>query len=336
MARFGITGVPGSEGLVGSWQEATKVAKEIGYPVLLKATAGGGGKGMRVCRRPKQLRAAYEEAEREALTSFGNGDLYMERFVEDGRHIEFQVLGDKEGNVIHLGERECSVQRSNQKLLEESPSPAVSEAQRAELGARLTAALSSLGYVGVGTVEFLRAPSGELFFLEMNTRLQVEHPVSEMVTGVDLVEWQLRVAAGQRLTLSQADIKLSGHAIECRINAEDPSQGFRPAPGLLTAFGGEEEWSYRQGGEIRLDSHARAGYRIPTNYDSLIGKIIVHGADRPDAIARMIRALDTLKVEGVPTTVGLHRTILQQEDFVSGVYHTSQMAQFMADYTEES
>ena len=335
MSGLGIRGVPGSRGLVRSEQEAREAADEVGFPVLLKATAGGGGKGMRVCRSVDELPGAYDQATLEAVTSFGDGSLYLERFVENGRHIEFQVLGDNYGHVIHLGERECSVQRSNQKLLEEAPSACVSPDQRRELGARLCAALSKLGYVGAGTVEFLRAPSGELFFLEMNTRLQAEHPVSELVTGIDLVEWQLRVAAGEPLSVQQQDIQLQGHSIECRLNAEDPTRGFRPAPGLLERFDAPEAWRYQQRGPVRLDSHARAGYRIPTFYDSLLGKLIVHAADRAGAISAMLAALDEIHIVGVPTTQGVHRAVLASAEFRSGAYDTAQMATFMAAYKEE-
>jgi acetyl-CoA carboxylase, biotin carboxylase subunit len=335
MGALGVVGVPGSKGLVRTEQEAVEAAHEVGFPVLLKATAGGGGKGMRVCRSVEELPRAYDQASLEAVTAFGDGSLYLERFVESGRHIEFQVLGDQYGHVIHLGERECSVQRSNQKLLEEAPSTCVSAEQREQLGATLCAALSNLGYVGAGTVEFLRAPTGELFFLEMNTRLQVEHPVSELVTGIDLVAWQLRVAAGQRLTVRQEDVILNGHAIECRLNAEDPANNFRPSPGLLSTFAAPEAWRYRQEGPIRLDSHAREGYRIPTFYDSLIGKLIVRGDSRDDAIEAMLGALAQLVIEGVPTTRGVHRAVLASDAFRSGNYDTAQMGAFMATYKEE-
>lgn len=329
MAAFGIHGVPGSDGLVASPEEASKLAEEIGYPVLLKATAGGGGKGMRVCRTPEELPTAFEQASLEAAKAFGNPGLYMERFVEGGRHIEFQVLGDRYGHVIHLGERECSVQRANQKLLEEAPSTCIPPEQRTEIGERLCKALSQMRYVGAGTVEFLRAPTGELFFMEMNTRLQVEHPVTELITGIDLVEWQLRVAAGQRLTLQQSDVSWQGHSIECRINAEDPSLGFRPSPGTLTTFEAPEAWRYKEGGPIRLDSHARQGYKIPTLYDSMIAKLIVHGDTREEAIQRMAKALGEFKIEGVPTTCGLHSSLMKDPEFLSGDYNTSSLPQMM-------
>jgi acetyl-CoA carboxylase biotin carboxylase subunit len=329
MARLGVLGVPGSQGLVSDPAEAEAVAAEIGYPVLLKATAGGGGKGMRICRSAQELGPAFAQASREAAKAFGDPGLYLERFVEGGRHIEFQVLGDRYGRVIHLGERECSTQRSNQKLIEEAPSPCVSASQRAEVGARLCAALSALGYQGAGTVEFLRAPTGELFFMEMNTRLQVEHPITEMITGVDLVQAQLRVAAGEPLWLRQEEIQWRGWSLECRINAEDPAHNFRPSPGTLTRFEAPEAWRYNHAGPVRLDSHARAGYRIPTYYDSMIAKLIVHAPDRAGAIARLREALTELVIEGVPTTAPLHLALLEDPGFGAGDYSTASMTEVM-------
>ncbi len=332
MRRLGVFGVPGSDGLLSDALEAVRVAEEVGYPVLLKATAGGGGKGMRICRTPEELPRAFAQASLEAEKAFGNAALYMERYVEGGRHIEFQVLGDVYGHVIHLGERECSTQRNNQKLVEEAPSPGVSAAQRAEVGAVLTRALSALGYVGAGTVEFLRAPTGELFFMEMNTRLQVEHPVTELVTGVDLVQWQLRIAANAPLTLRQEDITLTGHAIECRLNAEDPTQGFRPAPGTLERFEAPAAWRGAMQGPVRLDTHVEAGYRIPTFYDSMIGKLIVRADDRASAIAQLRAALAQVEVEGVPTTLGVLQAVMEDPTFASGDYDTAQMAAMMRRY----
>ena len=329
MAARGVIGVPGSDGILTDVSSAVDVAQKVGFPVLLKATAGGGGKGMRVCRTTDELPRAFEQASMEARSAFGDPSLYMERFVEGGRHIEFQVLGDRYGHVISLGERECSTQRNNQKVIEEAPSPGVNSTQRQKLGAQICALLSDIGYVGAGTVELLRAPTGELFFMEMNTRLQVEHPVTEMVTDIDLVEWQIRLAAGQRLTLTQDQIQMSGHAIECRINAEDPLLDFRPAPGTLTVFDAPEEWRYRLGGPVRLDSHVREGYRIPPLYDSMIGKLIVHAKTRDEAIALMIDSLTQLRIEGVPTTTELHRYLLQSEVFRSGQYSTPQMSEVM-------
>jgi len=334
MTALGIGGVPGSAGLVDTEAEALEAAAQVGYPVLLKATAGGGGKGMKIVRAPEELPAAFERASLEADKAFGNAALYLERLVEGGRHIEFQVLGDKYGHVIHLGERECSTQRNNQKLIEEAPSPAVDAAQRAAIGERLTTALSKLGYVGAGTVEFLRAPTGELFFMEMNTRLQVEHPVTELLTGVDLVQWQLRVAAGERLTLRQQDVHPSGHTLECRLNAEDPTLGFRPSPGTLEVFDAPEAWRGALQGPVRLDTHVQAGYRIPTYYDSMIGKLIVRGDDRAAAIAMMKDALARLTIEGVATTIPLLLDLLDDSAFVSGTYDTPGMAATMARWAD--
>lgn len=334
MARFGVGGVPGSTGLVDHVDEAIEVARHVGYPVLLKATAGGGGKGMRICRNEAELPRAFEQASAEAYSAFGNGGLYLERFVEGGRHIELQVLGDRYGHVIHLGERECSTQRSNQKVIEEAPSPGVTIAQRDEVGSRVCEVLKQIGYVGAGTIEFLRAPTGELFFMEMNTRLQVEHPVTELVTGIDLVAWQLKVAAGQVLTLRQEDIKLTGHSIECRINAEDPTQGFKPSPGLISLFEAPEEWRYQQTGPIRLDTHVRSGYKVPTLYDSMLAKLIVHAATRDEAIEKLRQALKQVKIEGVPTTCALHDVLLDSPSFRSGTYNTLSMSEVMNDFAK--
>lgn len=335
MARFGVGGVPGSAGLVDRVEEAIEVAKVVGYPVLLKATAGGGGKGMRICREEAELPRAFEQASAEASSAFGNGGLYLERFVEGGRHIELQVLGDRYGNVIHLGERECSTQRSNQKIIEEAPSPGVSAAQREEVGARVCEVLRQIGYVGAGTVEFLRAPTGELFFMEMNTRLQVEHPVTELVTGVDLVAWQLRLAAGQPLSLRQEDVTLEGHSIECRINAEDPTQGFKPSPGLITRFEAPEAWRYQLKGPVRFDTHVRSGYKVPSLYDSMLAKLIVHAPTRGEAIERLRGALSELKIEGVPTTCALHEVLLNSAPFRSGDYNTLSMSEVMSTFAAQ-
>ncbi len=313
MRAAGLPLVPGSGGLLTSLDEALEQAEEIGYPVLLKADAGGGGKGMRRANDPDGLRAAWVSARGEALASFGSDAVYLERYLTSGRHIEFQVLADSWGNAVHLFERECSVQRRHQKLLEEAPSAALSDEQRMAMGARVAAATAAIGYVGAGTVEFLQDPeSGELFFIEMNTRLQVEHPVTEEITGVDLVAAQIRIAAGEKLWFTQDDLSIDGHAIELRINAEDPDDGFRPGPGLVTTL------SPPTGDRVRWDAAVEEGTRISPFYDSMIAKLITWGPDRQASIDRSIAALDSMHVEGVPTTASLHRTILDTDAFRAG------------------
>ena len=326
MKAAGVPVIPGSEGVVSKLERARELAGEIGYPVLLKATAGGGGKGMRVVREARAFAEAFQQASMEAGKAFGNPGLYMERYIEGGRHIEFQFMADSFGNVVHLGERECSVQRNHQKLVEESPSPVIDEATREKMGALVCHAMREVGYVGAGTMEFLRSPQGELFFMEVNTRLQVEHPVTEMVTGKDLVIEQLRVAANGELSFTQDDIKLTGHAIECRVNAEDPYDGFRPSPGEVVGFDppGDVE-----GVRVRLDSHVRPGYRIPVFYDSMIGKLIVAGDDRDAARQGMIKALESFGVEGIKTTIPVHLQILADQEFASGVYDTGFIARLL-------
>jgi len=322
MSAAGLNGIPGSDGLLSSVEEARALCEQIGYPVILKADAGGGGRGMRRCHSAEELDAAWSQASAEALAAFGNGALYLEKYVSGGRHIEVQVLADGFGHAIHLGDRECSIQRNHQKLIEESPSPALSAEQRARLGERAAAAAASIGYTGAGTVEFLRAPDGELYFMEMNARLQVEHPVTEEVSGVDLVQWQLRIAANERLSLTQDDVSLSGASIECRINAEDPAQDFRPTPGKLTAF----ELPAQAGpGRVRVDTHLTAGDEVPPYYDSLLAKVIVHGESRPQAIATMLECLRAARVEGVATTIPLHLAVLESEAFASGDYDTASL-----------
>ncbi|MEW5307841.1 MAG: hypothetical protein WDW36_010214 [Sanguina aurantia] len=316
MQAAGVPTVPGSAGLIGSDAEAIEVADSIGFPVMIKATAGGGGRGMRLVTKAEDLIPLLKQAQQEAEGAFGNGAVYMERAIVGPRHIEFQVLADKHGNVVHLGERDCSIQRRNQKLLEEAPSPALTPEVRKAMGDAAVAAAKSIGYIGVGTIEFLWEKRG-FYFMEMNTRIQVEHPVTEMITGIDLIQEQIKVAQGEKLTFTQEDITFKGHAIECRINAEDPFQNFRPGPGRITAY-------LAPGGpHVRMDSHLYTDYLVPPNYDSLLGKLIVWGADRDKAIARMQRALDETVILGVPTTGPYHKLILATEDFKAGNVNTS-------------
>ncbi len=328
MRAAGLDLTPGSEGLLQTVDEAVTCANDTGYPVILKADAGGGGRGMRICRSEADVREAFPSARSEAIAAFGNGALFLEKYITGGRHIEVQVIGDGRGGAIHLYERECSIQRNHQKLIEESPSPALSDAEREALGKRAAAAAAAIHYAGAGTVEFLMPPipegSGEgdpkrLNFMEMNTRLQVEHPVTELVTGVDVVREQLRIAAGGALGFTQDGLRLEGHAIECRINAEDPSDGFKPTPGTLTAFDFPEELGP---GSIRVDTHVQTGESIPPYYDSLIAKVIAHGRTRDDAIETMIRSLSGATIEGVSTTIPLHLAVLQSDEFRSGNYDT--------------
>ncbi len=304
--------MPGSEGAVTTDAEAAKIARQIGYPVLVKAAAGGGGRGMKVARSEEQLPVALATARAEAKAAFGDDALYMEKYLTKPRHIEIQVLGDGRGNAIHIGERDCSLQRRHQKIWEEAPSPALNVGQREEIGARVATAMSEMAYRGVGTVEFLYE-DGEFYFIEMNTRLQVEHPVTEMVTGIDLVIEQLRVAAGSPLTLKQEDVRIEGHAIECRINAENPAT-FTPSPGRITYF-------HPPGGlGIRVDSAVYAGYSIPPFYDSLIGKLIVHGKTRNECLMRLRRALGEFVIDGIETTIPLFNRLIVEPDIVDGLY----------------
>ncbi len=308
----GIPVVPGSDGALTSEREAVAAAESIGFPVLIKAAAGGGGRGMRVAHARDDLAEAYGAARGEARAAFGDDSVYMERYLATPRHIELQVVADSFGAVCHLGERDCSLQRRHQKMLEEAPSPAIDPAARAAIGAVVVNAIKAIGYLGVGTIEFLYE-NGEFFFIEMNTRLQVEHPVTEAISGVDLVREQIRIAAGLPLSFTQSEVRLEGHAIECRINAENP-RTFVPSPGLVTDF-------HAPGGlGVRLDSAVYAGYSIPPYYDSLIGKLIVHGRDRPEAIARMRRALAEMVVGGIDTTIPLFQDLLQDPDIIAGRY----------------
>jgi len=316
MEGVGVPTVPGSKGLLTGVNEAFKLADGIGYPVIIKATAGGGGRGMRLVENKDTLEKMFKAAQGEAEAAFGNDGLYMEKFIKKPRHVEIQILADRSGNVIHLGERDCSVQRRHQKLLEESPSPAINPALREKMGNAAIAAAKSIQYEGAGTVEFLVDEDEKFYFMEMNTRIQVEHPVTEMVTGVDLIAEQIKIASGEDLDFVQGEVKLNGHAIECRINAEDPSHNFRPSPGRITG------WLPPGGPGVRVDSHVYTGYEIPPFYDSLIGKLIVWGKDRNTAIKRMNRALNECAVTGIPTTINFHLSLLDKNKFKEGKIHT--------------
>ena len=310
--RLGIPCVPGSEGGISDDDEARRVAAEIGFPVLIKAAAGGGGRGMKVARSADELPHALQTARTEAKAAFGDDAVYIEKYLEKPRHIELQVLGDGQGGAIHLGERDCSLQRRHQKVWEEGPSPALNRAERDRIGAIVADAMKKLGYLGAGTVEFLYE-NGEFYFIEMNTRIQVEHPVTEMITGIDLVIEQIRIAAGHPLSIRQEDVQIEGHAIECRINAEHPAT-FRPSPGTITYY-------HPPGGlGVRVDSAVYQGYRIPPHYDSLVGKLIVHGRSRNECLMRLRRALDEFVVDGIDTTLPLFRTLVRNQDIQNGLY----------------
>jgi len=321
MAAAGLPIVPGSEGVVPDEASAMAEAPRIGYPVLVKASAGGGGRGMRVVHHKEELTAAFETARSEAQQAFGRPDVYLEKFLERPRHIEFQVLGDLHGHVMHFGERECSIQRRHQKLVEESPSPAMDDRKRTELGARVVAALQKIGYSSAGTVEFLMDEDGAMYFIEVNARIQVEHPVTEMVTGVDLIKAQIRLAAGELLQDVGGKVISRGHAIECRINAEDP-ETFVPSAGKITAF------QSPGGPGIRVDTAAYEGAVIPPYYDSLVAKLVAHGGTREEAIARMRRALDMFVLEGIKSSLPLHRRILADADFAAGRLDTRFLDRF--------
>jgi len=321
MAGLGVPLVPGSVGALTDLDSARETAAVIGYPVLIKATAGGGGRGMKVARTEDDLEEAWRVARTEARAAFGNDEVYLEKYLDRPRHIELQVMADAHGNVVHFGERDCSLQRRHQKLLEEAGSPALDKAARDRIGATATAALKKLGYRNAGTLEFLYQ-DGQFAFIEMNTRLQVEHPVTEMVCNIDLVREQIRIAAGQELGYTQADVRFSGHAIECRVNAEDP-ETFLPTPGRIQAF-------HAPGGlGVRVDSALYAGYLVPSYYDSLVAKLIVHAPTRPEAIARLRRALDEFAVLGIKTTIPLHQRIIEQPEFQAGDYTIHWLEQFV-------
>lgn len=327
VAKAGIPVVPGSDGGVENYAQAKEVAKDVGFPLLVKAAAGGGGRGMRLARTAEDLEEALNAARQEAIAAFGDGAVYLERYLEIPRHIEIQVIADTHGNVVHLGERDCSLQRRNQKILEEAPSPALNPKQRSEIGDIVSEAIRKIGYRGVGTIEFLYE-NGEFFFIEMNTRLQVEHPVTEMITGIDLVREQIRIAAGEELSFTQEEVVFSGHSLECRINAEHP-RTFVPSPGLVKEF-------HAPGGmNVRLDSGLYAGYTVPPHYDSLIGKLIVHGKTREGALLRLRRALGEIVITGIDTTIPLFKDLLDDQDFLNGDYDIHWLERWLEDNPED-
>ncbi len=327
MKQAGVPTIPGSDGVLKDVDEAKKLAAKFGYPVILKASAGGGGKGMRIVREESEMETAYQTAQTEAQAAFGNPDLYLEKFLENPHHIEVQILGDNYGHIMALGERECSVQRKHQKLIEESPSPIVTEEKRRELVAAALKGAHAVGYHSAGTIEFLMDKNGNFYFMEVNTRIQVEHPVTEMVFGIDLIKEQIRLAAGEKLD-ARTDMKMRGHAMECRINAENPEKNFMPSPGTITDF-------HVPGGfGVRVDTHVYAQYTIPPYYDSLIAKLITHGRDREEARKRMKRALEEFVVEGIHTTIPLHLQILEHEQFRKGGYDINFMEKFWEQRTD--
>jgi acetyl-CoA carboxylase biotin carboxylase subunit len=317
MKKFKVPTVPGSDGAIEKESDLDAIAEKTGYPLMLKASAGGGGKGMRVVHSPKELHEMYTMAVNEARAAFGNGDIYLEKFIEEPRHVEIQVISDRKGHAIHLGERDCTVQRRHQKLIEESPSPALDASLRKKMGETAVNAVSSLKYEGVGTIEFLVDKHRNFYFMEMNTRIQVEHPVTELTTGIDLIKAQIMVAYSQKLDIKQYEVNFNGHALELRINAEDHTRNFAPSPGKI-------EWYFPPGGMgVRVDSHVYPGYTVPPHYDSLLGKLIVWGKDREESISRALRALDEFVITGVSTTIPFHQQVLRHPDFVTGKFDTS-------------
>nr|MBC8277240.1 acetyl-CoA carboxylase biotin carboxylase subunit [FCB group bacterium] len=316
MKKAGVTVTPGSEGVVKDHKEAAEIADLVGYPVMVKATAGGGGRGMRLVLTPSSLEASFEMARAEAEIGFNNPDLYVEKYIENPRHVEVQIMADSQGNTVYLGERDCSIQRRHQKLIEESPSPAVTPKIRKKIGETAVRAAKAVNYESAGTVEFLLDKNGDFYFMEMNTRIQVEHPVTEMVNNVDLLKEQLKVAMGQELSFKQSDIKIVGHAIECRVNAEDPDKNFMPNPGLIESF-------HVPGGPgVRVDTHVYQSYVVPPYYDSLLAKLICWGKDREEARLRLIRALSEMVVEPIKTTIPFHLKVIKTDDFISGQFDT--------------
>ncbi len=329
MKDAGVPIIPGSDGVVNDYHEALEVIKRIGYPVIIKAAAGGGGRGMRLVTKPDDLGQAFDTARAEANAAFGNPEVYIEKFIANPRHVEIQILADHHGNVIHLGERDCTVQRRHQKLIEETPSIAVDENMRRKMGKAAIRGAKAAGYSSAGTVEFLVDKDGNYYFMEVNTRIQVEHTITEEVTNIDLIKEQIEIAVGKTLPYSQSDIKFSGHAIECRINAEDTDRNFMPVPGKISTF-------HTPGGlGVRVDTHAYAGYEMPPHYDSLIAKLIVHGKDRAEALLRMRRALDEFIVEGVPTPIDFYKDIFEDPVFIFGNFDTSYIDKFKAGPAKE-
>jgi acetyl-CoA carboxylase biotin carboxylase subunit len=317
MIKAGVPVVPGSDGAVESEEEALMWAEKIGYPLMIKASAGGGGRGIRIVKKQEELIQSYNTAKTESKNAFGDDTMYMEKFIEEPKHIEFQILADEHENVIHLGERDCSIQRRNQKVIEEAPGPLMTEELRKQMGEVAVKAARSINYKNAGTIEFLLDKYGKYYFMEMNTRIQVEHPITEMITGVDLVKAQINIASGQVLSYKQEDIKIQGHAIECRINAENPSKNFRPCPGEIKSL-------HIPGGYgVRIDSAVYQGYKIPPTYDSMIGKLIVHGKSREEAICKMRRALGEFIIEGIDTNIDFQFKIINNENFVKGNFDTS-------------
>jgi len=323
MVEAGVPVTPGSEGTLESPDEAAEVAERLGYPVIIKAAAGGGGKGMRIAWDESSLRNGIRTAQAEAEANFGSGSVYLERYVENPRHIEFQVIGDRHGNLLHLGERECSIQRRHQKLIEESPSVALDDDLRTRMGSAAVSGARAIGYESCGTIEFLLGPNREFYFMEMNTRIQVEHPVTEEVTGYDLIKAQIAVAAGEALPWRQDEVRLRGHAIECRVNAEKPDHNFQPSPGRVSYFHGPG------GHGVRVDSHLFSGYLVPPNYDSMVAKIITWGRDRMEAVVRMRGALEETVIEGIDTTIPLHLRILKDARFLNGDIHTGYLEELL-------
>ena len=325
MRKAGVPITPGGEGVIADEEDAVATARKLGYPVIIKAVAGGGGRGMRIVHNDASLLQGYYAAKAEAESAFGNGDLYMEKFLVNPRHIEVQILADNFGNVVYLGERDCSVQRRNQKLIEECPSPAINAKLREKLGTAAVKAAKAANYTSAGTIEFLYDAAGNFYFMEMNTRIQVEHPISEAVTGIDLVKEQIRIAAGERLSFRQKDVVISGHAIECRINAEDPEREFSPSPGRISLF------IPAGGPQVRMDTHVYSGYTVPPYYDSLLGKLIAWGHDRAEALAVCRRALEEVVVEGVKTTIPFQKRIITHKNFAVGKYDTGFVERLMQD-----